>query len=461
MASFSSQVQYKTGDTTAYTTQMPIWLSDGVSYVVDQVIALNPQSKKYFIGAGTFTGSGFSVEGKRVDTVYRSDSSGHAVFAPMIQVHEIPGASTSGSIYEATSAYPVSYIVNSTLRTIPEASSGQVGTVYYIDHGSVDDNAGTIENFPDFLNEFVVTYAAIKSQEYRLGVLQQEIIAKEIDFEAITSAITLQKVGISAAKGDIASSVSSIDQFDQDFANYELTRQALVGLIEDYVVDIDTAITIYGSDISGSSSYTGDFYSNITTLVSSYISTIDTIKTSVSGYISDIETINTAVTGYIEDDEDTELATAKLNQLSALGARLQNKMQESGLNDLKFGSQIKAEIDKLQSVLQDHNIDNDLFTGTMNSINSKIQTVIQRSSLNDAMLGNVFKHFEYLMGVISASFKSIEAANAVISANNAIMASLSKEIELKNVTIAAINGAVSRMSQEFANMFARFGGGAN
>lgn len=174
MASFSDQVIYKTGDSTAYTTQMPQWLSDGVRDVVDRVLAINPGYERYFVTLDSILSSaGLSIDSQHVLRVYRNDSLGNNILAPMLPSGMFVQATDSGSIYAATEAHPVSYIHNGYVYTWPVPTSSAV--VVFIDYGAVNDSAGTITNFPSSLYELVVLYAAMRAVEYRIATLRGEM----------------------------------------------------------------------------------------------------------------------------------------------------------------------------------------------------------------------------------------------------------------------------------------------
>lgn len=172
MASFSSQVQYKTGDSTSYTTQMPTWLSDGVRDVVDRTLAINPAYADHFstttVGSGTVT-----IPSPHIISVYRIMSSGQTRFSPIVKSDRISDLSSSDSIYSATETHPVAYLSGGKVYTIPSASSGAI--VRYASYGAVTDGSGTIADFPSSLYEQVVLYAAMRATEYRIATLRGEM----------------------------------------------------------------------------------------------------------------------------------------------------------------------------------------------------------------------------------------------------------------------------------------------
>jgi hypothetical protein len=175
VATFTAQVQYKTGDTTAYTAQYPIWLDDGVRDVVDRVVAINPSYEKHFVTTDTITSStGLAIETARVLRVSRvNNDTGLGVFAPLVPVGMGTEAGDSGSIHYATVTHPVSYIQSGKVFCKPAPDATAV--VYLISYGTVDDSAGTITNFPSSLHELVVLYAAMRATEYRIATLRGEM----------------------------------------------------------------------------------------------------------------------------------------------------------------------------------------------------------------------------------------------------------------------------------------------
>lgn len=173
MASLSAQVTYKTGDLTSYATQMLVWLDDAVREVTDRCIVINPEYERYFVSAVTFTTSaGTPIESARVLSVFRRDTASKMIPAPLVDIGKVQQASSSGSIYSATEAFPISYINNGTLFTYPTPT---YAVAYVIAYGTVNDGAGTISDFPASLTELVVLRAAISATEYRIATLRDEM----------------------------------------------------------------------------------------------------------------------------------------------------------------------------------------------------------------------------------------------------------------------------------------------
>ena len=69
MASFTNQVQYRTGDTTSYTSQMDTWLDDGVKDVVDRACVVNPKNQLLFESTFLFGDSGYDISSCKILSV--------------------------------------------------------------------------------------------------------------------------------------------------------------------------------------------------------------------------------------------------------------------------------------------------------------------------------------------------------------------------------------------------------
>ena len=174
MASFSSQVQYKTGDSTSYTTQMPTWLSDGVRDVVDRSLAINPAYADQFATVeSTITTGGTIINSPHIIRVFRNTATGRPVLAPAIGIGQVAQVTDSGSVYAATESHPSSYYYGGRLYMWPSPSSG--GSIWYVAYGAVTDGSGTIANFPSALYELVVLFASMRATEYRIATLRSEM----------------------------------------------------------------------------------------------------------------------------------------------------------------------------------------------------------------------------------------------------------------------------------------------
>jgi len=218
MASFSSQVTYKTGDATAYTSEMPQWLSDGVRDVVDRCLVLNPDYEKHFVSYDSILSSaGLAVETQHILRVYRTDSSGNSILAPMLPAGMFPQATDSGSIYAASEAHPVSYTYAGKVYTWPAPTSS--ATVFFVNYGTVSDGAGTISNFPSSLYELVVLYAAMRATEYRIATLRGEM-RSYIDTDEDSELAQLKA-------GEIAKSEELLGRLSSEYvAGFERVRGA-------------------------------------------------------------------------------------------------------------------------------------------------------------------------------------------------------------------------------------------
>jgi hypothetical protein len=236
MASFTNQVQYKTGDLTSYTSQMDVWLDDGVKDVVDRASTISPHLQRLFQQRTDFGSSGYDISTtSKIIHVFRNVNTDHWVPAPLSDCTAVSSVlnEDADSIYFGGDYAPVSTIIGGKLYVYPAPSTTSTGArVVAITYGVVDDTSGSITNMPSNFYDGVVLYAAVRSQEYRVG---------------------LELTKISGLTTTIASYVSNIAGFSSKFDEYitgESTLPAdvqnmdeLLAKLEDYIqTDEDTEL---------------------------------------------------------------------------------------------------------------------------------------------------------------------------------------------------------------------------
>jgi len=270
MASFTNQVQYRTGDTTSYVSQMDTWLDDGVKDVVDRASTISPAHQRLFQKKTDFGSAGHSLSStSKIIHVFKNVNTTHWVPAPLSDCTAISGVlnDDTGSIYYGGDYAPVSTILSGTLFVFPAPSASTTGArVVEITYGVVNDASGTITNMPSNFYEGVVLYAGIRSQEYRMGS---------------------QLSTLSGLTSVIATYVSNIAALDDKFDDY----------------------------ITG--------------------------ETALPAGVQNMDELLAKLEDYIQDDEDTELATATINNIQALLSRYKAELDNAGLNDSAINATLK------------------------------------------------------------------------------------------------------------------------
>lgn len=341
MASFSNQVAWKTGDSTSYAAQMPTWLNDGVRDVVDKCITMNPASERHFVSYGSIlNSSGLAVETARILRVFRTDTDGKSIPAPMLPPGMFAQATDAGSIYAATETHPVSYQYDGKVFVWPAPSVASV--VVYVNYGTVDDANGTVTNFPSVFDRFLVCYAGIRSQEYRRGVLVGELETLESGLSATSALIDDHYDDIAASRADIQTRLTTIASLRANFATY---------------------------------AYSG-------------ASSLYEMRDDVSAYLTEIDTAFTAVSGYIDTDEDVELASSKLSQAQLIGQKTQTRLAEAGIVGDTLGMRLK----EIEVVFQELSAKLQEIAASQQAIaalNAKISAVRAEMEAKNLLIGQI------------------------------------------------------------------------
>ena len=268
MASFTNQVQYRTGDTTSYTSQMDTWLDDGVKDVVDRACVVNPKNQLLFESTFLFGDSGYDISSCKILSVAK-DLDNKIINAVHVDnnIANIIYNTDYDSIYYSGKYAPVYTVNNGTLKVYPVSNQSTSGArISCIVYGVVDDLSGTITNMPSNYYEGVVLYAGLRSQEYRIGT---------------------QLSTLSGLTSVIATYVSNIADLDDKFDEY----------------------------ITG--------------------------ETTLPTGVQNMDELLAKLEDYIQDDEDTELATATINNIQALLSRYRAELDNAGISDSAINATLK------------------------------------------------------------------------------------------------------------------------
>lgn len=179
MASFTSQVEAIAGDSSDYTTFIPIWLNEAARHIVDYTVESGYRGSLLCTQqVGPFSStSGYELTDNA--GVLRVWSDG--ITCVPINPLQFEEADRSGSMYERGPEDPAFIVKNGKIYV-----AGGHASLNYADiavYGTIDDSAGTIDNFPKALYTCVVMYTAYKL----LSTKSRELIEGEEDIELAAS----------------------------------------------------------------------------------------------------------------------------------------------------------------------------------------------------------------------------------------------------------------------------------
>ena len=305
MATFEDQVEGITGLTigsspapsSSVFTDM---LREGVRDVVNKMIVVRPEEISKFT-ATTDSGAGTSVTktGKILSVMREHDSTGILRKCTLISPNVRYEATDSDSLFYRSEINPGYYDLNGSIHTIPVAAeSGNnnvVVTQVAYDAGLIGGDTyggGNIENFPVDYEHLVALYAAIQSLQ---AAMSNNVVSLSIS-SPVTPVLT-------------AVTFTSVDS------------------------SLDASAPVFTTtSISAASTYTGSAPSYTNQVVA-----------------PDFSQVNT----YIDTNQDTELASAKLQEIGAQVQEMSVKMQDSlnifNKENVAYQSAIQESMQEMQA----------------------------------------------------------------------------------------------------------------
>lgn len=171
--SFTNQVTALAGDTTDYTDDLAQWLDDGVRYITDTLVSQNKSNGSMFsVSVTGFTESSpLAIDNNkkviRVICTYNSKERDAKEISPTL----LESARDSGSLHYRTQLDPAYAIDN---QYIELAGGGDTNEAHLIQYGTVNDGAGTVDDFPESLYRSLALYASIKLLDAKINSLLED-----------------------------------------------------------------------------------------------------------------------------------------------------------------------------------------------------------------------------------------------------------------------------------------------
>ena len=195
MATFQTQLEDIVGaQDTPDTTAMSDWVTAGARKILD---VLSPTKLQRIVSSDAFTNT-VDVEGKKVISVSRKDSSNSDLFMPcrLIAPNQRGRVLDSNYMEYATRSDPAYLIDGDVLEIFPDTEASNDGRLDYINTAiTVAHTDSAIANFPDEAEKAVVLYAA---RNYL-----QRLMTDVMDNSDISTALTAMKAAIDAAEAAI------------------------------------------------------------------------------------------------------------------------------------------------------------------------------------------------------------------------------------------------------------------
>ena len=316
------------------------WMEDGVRELTN----LFPKNlKEMCYSKNTFTSAAAGSEAETIASQHLGN-----VFAGSYVCRKINGtdkykASDSDEILYATATDPAYYVEGSILNILPASSSG----VYYlIPDPSIDVDADSaISSFPNEAEYLVVLYAAIKQ-------LHQYMNSKKSDLPSDIAAPVLETISESlptwSAPSDFVTPIKPV------VPTLSAQSVSITGTAPTFVkpVIVQTAFSSYSSGLSETDP--GVFSLNATAPAIPSLSTTsvtfsqDAPTFTKPSIAPDFAQVNT----YIDTNEDIELASAKLQEISAqlseYQANIQNEQIEFNKESTEYQAQLQISIQNAQ-----------------------------------------------------------------------------------------------------------------
>jgi len=194
MATFQTQLEDIVGGSSVDTTAMSDWLTAGARKILD---VLSPTKLQRIVSSAAFTNT-VDVEGKKVISVSRKDSSNSDLFMPcrLIAPNQRGRVLDSNYMEYATRSDPAYLIDGDVLEIFPDTEASSDGRLDYINSAiTVAYSASSIDNFPDEAEKAVVLYAA---RNYL-----QRLMTDVINNTDIPDALTAMTAAVEAAEAAI------------------------------------------------------------------------------------------------------------------------------------------------------------------------------------------------------------------------------------------------------------------
>jgi len=177
--SFTEKMSYWVGESlTAFTTEIPTWLDNGVRDVVQKMRAINFEYSRAFTVKATFDVAGLALSTGVPYAVTRKRTALETIspLCTIVDPDKIDSLQDDTSIYYATADYPAAYILGKTLFVLPVPVAGGAAA-YVTTIGTVTDASETITNFPEELYGQVVLHACTQFLAFRIGNVKEELRA--------------------------------------------------------------------------------------------------------------------------------------------------------------------------------------------------------------------------------------------------------------------------------------------
>lgn len=308
--SFSDKISYYAGDITSYTEEISEWLDDGVKEIVRKSISLDPSSISQYAksftsnNADDITDGHFNIAGEfytnlkpQILSVFRNNGT------DMKEVKEIPlnlkyKCQDTNSIYYATENSPVYYKESNGLIIEPTGNlADKYVEITAVVFGEVNDNLGTVTNFPTENYPYLVYFTAINVIYAKMLSFSDEYLKSEnsidADLTTIQDYITAFVDKFTPELGDtdtlsMNEAFSALNKAKQYLTDWqgdsdEFSFEKLVE--EDEVEMGSTVLNGVQSNLSIASAYLNDVTSKVG-MSSNYIQTIQPVIAKINQKIA-------------------------------------------------------------------------------------------------------------------------------------------------------------------------------
>lgn len=386
MATFEAQVESLTGlsisgSSNPTQTELSSFLVDGVKDVIHRMIEARPEELVRFTTT-TNSASSIAKVGKILSVVREHDSTTILRRCTPIPPADRYEATNTSSLLYRSKYSPGFYELNGSIHTVPEAASGNndiVVTQIFYDTG-VAYGDEVPDNFPESYAHLVALYAAIQSLQSKMSsaiiaitavtpdiptISEKSVtitgtaptytspttnisgVAWATEYPAQASAITTALAAINTAIDSAHSTIASMPTAPTAPTLTSVTFTSLDS-------DIDaTAPTTSTTAVAAASTYTG---SAPTFTKPTIQGDSDELTDVTAGTLGSAETDFDEwfhIAGqYIEDQEDTELAGAQLQKITAyinaFGQEMQSAMHTFNQANVAYQSAIQESMQEVQ-----------------------------------------------------------------------------------------------------------------
>ena len=408
--SFQTDIEAYTGSIANYTSEANLWMVEGVKEVVALASKLNPSLMPLFavstsFGASTYTYTLSDTE--KVLNVYLNDGT-NDYECNLIPITLKRYAGTSGSIHKAIVTAPVYYLENGSINVLPESGTAKANIVAFGESVNVANDTGlgdSVVNLAGVTTDAPTAGTAVSftsnahglsngdrvklsgfTQSYFNGIVSEveSGTANAFELEGI--------VGNGSINTDSGNVQSVVGGFPSGFyilpilytANNVLARKML-----DHNIPSDVTLPVVPS-VPATPSFTyNDAVVNDIVWSSLDITDMAALTASAPTFTAPVMPAldYTKVNEYIDTEEDTELASAKIQevatQINEYSSQIQTAVQSFNQENTVYQEDVQRKMQNFQKDIQEavQNIQTELQSKMANL--SKDQQIEIQNSINN------------------------------------------------------------------------------